>query len=229
MSAISKLALQFSQNARRKRAELFRQWFSVDKETRILDIGSEDGTNIFNVLEGVEYEPANVFIADIDVASVQQGRLKYGFNGVTIEETGSLPFKSGAFDIIYCSSVIEHVTVKHDQIWNYTNGREFRSVALEHQRLFANEIRRVGRNYFVQTPAAGFPIESHTWLPLVGYLPREALLPTMKVANRVWPKASIPDFNLLNEKDLAEMFPDASILKESVLGFTKSLMAIKAS
>jgi hypothetical protein len=45
----------------------------------------------------------------------------------------------------------------------------------------------------------------------------------------VGPKASIPDFNLLNEKDLAEMFPDASILKESVLGFTKSLMAIKAS
>jgi hypothetical protein len=229
MSVISKFALRFSKNARLKRAAIFRQWFSVDKSTRILDIGSEDGMNMFTVLKGSEYDPGNVFIADIDAAIVRRGRESFGFKGIAIDEMGSLPFESGAFDIVYCSSVIEHVTVKHDQIWDHTSGREFRSAALEHQRVFANEIRRVGKNYFVQTPAAGFPIESHTWLPLVGYLPREALLPTMKMANRVWPKASIPDFNLLNKKDLAQMFPDAVILKESILGLTKSLMAIKAS
>ena len=228
MSAISNLALRFSQNARKKRADVFRRHFSVNKRTRILDIGSEDGSNILGVLEGTGHDPVNVFIADIDRNAVERGAERYGYNAVVIDETGALPFGSDSFDIVYCSSVIEHVTVPHDEIWEHKNGSVFREIAFKHQRLFADEIRRVGKNYFVQTPAAGFPIESHTWLPLAGYLPRRALLPTMKLANHVWPKASIPDFNLLNEKDLMQLFPDARILRESSLGLTKSLMAIKA-
>ena len=228
MSSISSLALRLSQNARRKRAELFRRWFSVDKQTRILDVGSEDGTNIFNVLEGLEYDARNVFIADIDANSVARGQQKYRFNGIAIDEMGSLPFESASFDVVYCSSVIEHVTVKHNDIWEFTNASEFRSSAMEHQHRFAEEIKRVGKHYFVQTPAAGFPVESHTWLPLAGYLPRGYLLPTMRVANRIWPKASIPDFNLLTEQDLSQMFPDATIQKETFLGLTKSLMAVKS-
>jgi hypothetical protein len=228
MSVISSLALRLSQNARRKRVDLFRHWFSVDKRTRILDIGSEDGSNIFNVLDGLEFDPCNVFIADIDENSVTSGRRRYGFTGVAIDEMGSLPFGPASFDIVYCSSVIEHVTVAHSEIWEHTNGRTFRDAALKHQRAFADEIRRIGKNYFVQTPAAGFPVESHTWLPLAGYLPRGFLLPTMRVANRVWPKASIPDFNLLTENDLAQMFPEAAIQKETFLGLTKSLMAVKS-
>jgi SAM-dependent methyltransferase len=228
MRNISSFALQLSESARRKRAALFRSWFSVDKNTRILDVGSENGTNISNVLEGSEYDPQNVFIADIDDSSVAWGRQKFGFNGVAIDEMGALPFESSSFDIVYCSSVIEHVTVRHEDIWKFTNGNDFRKRALEHQHRFADEIKRVGRNYFIQTPAAGFPVESHTWLPLAGYLPRGLLLPTMKAANRFWPKTSIPDFNLLNEKDLAQMFPEAAIQKETFLGLTKSLMAVKS-
>ena len=97
MSVISAFALRLSQNARRKRADLFRRWFSVDKRTRILDIGSEDGSNIFSVLKGLEYDPNNVFLADIDENSVTRGRQRYGFNGVVIDEMGSLPFESASF------------------------------------------------------------------------------------------------------------------------------------
>lgn len=229
MSAVSNLAMWFSQNARKRRAEVFRRWFSIDRGTKVLDIGSEDGSNMFSVLDGTDHDPSNVFIADINHDSVARGAERYGFVPVVIDETGSLPFESRAFDIVYCSSVIEHVTLPHNEVWEHRDGKIFRQIAHEHQRSFADEIRRVGKRYFVQTPAAGFPIESHTWLPLAGYLPRRALLPTMKVANRVWPKASIPDFNLLNEKELVQLFPDARILKETSMGLTKSLMAIKVN
>jgi SAM-dependent methyltransferase len=227
MNPITNLARRFSQKARSRRAELFRKAFVVGPGTRILDIGSEDGSNIRSVLAGSDYRPENVFISDLEKEPIKLGREKYGFNAVLIDEDGYLPFADGAFDIVYCSSAIEHVTVPHSEVWKYRNGGDFRAVAMKHQKLFADEIRRVGRRYYVQTPAAGFPIESHTWLPLAGYLPRETLLPVMKAANRFWPKKSEPDFNLLNAKELAELFPEAHIARERIFGMTKSLMALR--
>ena len=53
---------------------------------------------------------------------------------------------SDAFDLVYCSSVIEHVEPAR-------------------RAAFAAELRRVGRGWFVQTPAFGFPLEPHSLLP----------------------------------------------------------------
>jgi hypothetical protein len=207
---------------------LFRRCFHIDRQTTILDIGSEDGSNIHNVLSGTDHDPRNVYLADVVESFVLNGVEKYGYRGLVIDESGRLPFGDRSFDIIYCSSVIEHTTVKKDEVWAYKSGRKFRVDAFEHQRAFAREIIRCGRQYFVQTPALSFPIESHTWLPLFGYLPRRFLLPAMRITNRVWVKAAQPDFNLLTQRDLKELFPCARIEKETRFGLTKSLMAIKA-
>jgi hypothetical protein len=37
---------------------------------------------------------------------------------------------------------------------------------------FAEEIKRVGRRYFVQTPNKAFSLEPHVMTPLVNYLPK---------------------------------------------------------
>jgi|SRR5271166_977882 len=63
-----------------------------------------------------------------------------------------LPFADGAFDLVYCSSVIEHVPPAR-------------------RSAFAAELRRVGRGWFVQTPAFGFPVEPHALLPGAHWLP----------------------------------------------------------
>jgi hypothetical protein len=70
-------------------------------------------------------------------------------------------------------------------------------------------------------------LESHTWLPLIGHLPRPILIAAMRVANRLWVKKSIPDFRLLNSSEMQKLFPDARIEVEKKFGFTKSIMAIK--
>ena len=57
-----------------------------------------------------------------------------------------LPFADGEFDLVYSSSVVEHV-------------------AAGPARGLRAELRRVARGWFVQTPAASFPIEPHSLLP----------------------------------------------------------------
>lgn len=206
---------------------MFRDLFGLASETRILDLGSESGSNIRSVLAGTPVRPENTFIADINPRVLERGREQFGFVPVLVDASGKLPFPDGYFDIVYCSSVIEHVTVPKEEVWAVRSGREFRERSLAHQREFAREIQRVGRQFFVQTPYRWFLLESHSWLPFVSWLPRRLQLPVLKTAAKFWPKSTNPDWYLLDRRELQALFADADILVEKWLGLTKSIMAIK--
>jgi SAM-dependent methyltransferase len=228
MNPISNIAWKFSANARKKRAELFRSFFEIGSTTKILDLGSENGSNIFNVLAGTDVKPENVYIADIDQTAIDHGNRSYGFNPVLVSEGQPLEFEDGYFDIVYCSSVIEHATVPKSDVWKIRSQKEFEEKSWKTQKEFASEIRRLGKQYFVQTPSRSFPIESHTWLPLLGYVPRKVFLPILSVTNRFWVKAAEPDFNLLDMKRMGELFPAANIIPEIKWKLIKSIMAVQA-
>jgi SAM-dependent methyltransferase len=219
---------EFSSHARSERAALFRQMFGLSERTRVLDLGSESGANIHSVLDGTPVRPENIYIADINPKALERGRERFGFVPVLVDPSGKLPFPDGFFDIVYCSSVIEHVTVPKDEVWKLRSGKQFRERALKHQTEFAREIQRVGRQFFVQTPYRWFVLESHSWLPFVSWLPRRAQLPVLKAARRFWPKTTHPDWYLLNKREFAAMFKDAEIRAEKWLGLTKSIMAVKS-
>lgn len=225
MTLITRIIAQASVHARASRARTFRSLFSITTDTRILDLGSENGSAIASTLEGVEYQARNVHIADIDPGALQDGHERYGFTPVLIAESGHLPFPDRYFDIVYCSSVIEHVTISKNEVWRLKSGREFRRRAKLRQAEMANEISRVAAQYFVQTPYKYFPIESHSCLPFLGWLPRRVLVPTLRLTNQVWVKQTGPDWYLLTKCELASLFPGATILEEKVCGLTKSLMA----
>jgi SAM-dependent methyltransferase len=116
----------------------------------------------------------------------------------------ALPFAEGEFAIAHSNSVIEHVVDPGDR------------------RRFANELRRVGERYFVQTPSRSFPVEPHALLPLVHLLPR-------RLGRRLWPLGVSDDpfegTRLLGARELRELFPDAVIVRERVGPLTKSLVA----
>ncbi len=192
-----------------------------------MDLGSENGANISNILRETNANPRNVYIADIEASAVQEGNRNFDYHAVLIGESGKLPFADKFFDIVFCSSVIEHTTVAKAEVWNWKAGRRFKEAAFVRQKMFADEIIRLGRQYFVQTPCKSFPIESHSWLPLVGYFPRKLLLSTLKISNRFWVKQTPPDFNLLGKTDMQKLFPEAKIICEKKYGLTKSVMALK--
>ncbi len=227
MNPIPKAVNWFSGRARQKRATVFRNSFSLDANTKILDLGSENGSHIHSVLNGTKVDPKNVYIADICSEAVNEGNKLYGYNAATINEGEPLPFPDRFFDILSCSSVIEHITVPKDQVWSLSSGSEFKRRSLHRQQQFAKEIKRLGRQYFVQTPNKYFPIESHTWLPIVAYIPRPILLPILRLTNRIGVKKTNPDWYLLNENEFSNLFQNSNVLKEKVLGLTKSLIAMK--
>jgi SAM-dependent methyltransferase len=225
---LSRLMHAISDAAREKRARMFRNAFELTETTRILDLGSETGRNIHAVLRGTRVQPKNVYICDIHEPLVSAGAERYGFTPVVARDGEALPFEQQSFDIVYCSSVIEHVTLPKAELWQERSERRFVEKSHERQLGFANEIRRLGRQYFVQTPYRGFPIESHSWLPFMGWLPRPVLLPVMRFTNAVWVKSTNPDWRLLNRREMQELFPDARLAEEKFAGLTKSLVAVKS-
>jgi SAM-dependent methyltransferase len=203
--------------------------FTLDENTKILDLGAETGSHMHNLLEGTSVNPANVYAADIDPMAIAKARERFGFVPVLIGESDSLPFPDAFFDILYCSSVIEHVTVPKDEVWSVSSGSRFGRSARNRQMRFAAEIRRLAKQYFVQTPYKHFPIESHSWLPFLSWVPRALLLPLLRFTNSFWIKRTNPDWYLLDKRQLSDLFEDAQIFEERFLGLTKSIIAVRTT
>ena len=206
----------------------------LTRKTKILDFGSSEGSHINEIVKNTKINKHNVYIADIDKNALNRGRKKFGFKTILIRKNSILPFRNKYFDIVYSNSVIEHVTheisqypqVEKKRIWKINSNKEFRKNALKNQNKFAKEIIRLGKNYFVQTPYKHFPIESHSWLPFVQYLPRPILISSIKILNLFWIKKTQPDWNLLLMSDMKKFFPDSKIIQEKRLGFIKSIMSL---
>ena len=90
---------------------------------------------------------------ELDITGLDmQARPGYPGPFVRADASDPLPFADGEFDLAYCNSVIEHVAP----------GR---------RAAFAEQLRRVARGWYAQTPARSFPIEPHSLLPGAHWLP----------------------------------------------------------
>jgi len=202
---------------------MFLDYMKPSEEDKILDLGSEDGSYIASIIPFRK----NVYIADIDQKMLLRGNNKYGFQTVVIKEDGVLPFEDNYFDIVHCNSVVEHVGIDKSRQWDLKDGDVFAKQSFQRQQRFANEIRRIAKRYFVQTPNRNFLIESHTWIPFVQFLPRPVLVSFIKWLNKWWVKKTSPDWHLLNCRQMRLLFPDAVIIKENTGFLCKSIIAVK--
>lgn len=122
------------------------------------------------------------------------------------------------FDIVHSNSVIEHV------------GSDRAMQA------FADNVRRLGRNYYVQTPNFWFPYEPHFRIPGFQYLPatvRREMLRRFRlgffnpVPDRAEAQAVIDHHRLVTTAQMRAFFPDAAISHEMLFGLKKSILAIR--
>jgi len=197
---------------RRRRMRRFVDAFRPGPETTVLDVGG----SAFNwELAGAE---ARITLLNL-VPSADTRALAQRYTLVSASGT-QLPYRDGAFDVVFCNSVIEHLG------------------SLERQQAFASEVARVGRGLFVQTPARGFFLEPHLLTPFIHHLPRDwqrRLLrrftlwgwlarPTQEVVDRF-----VAETRLLDGREMRALFPDCEIHRERFLGLTKSYVAIRAA
>jgi SAM-dependent methyltransferase len=172
---LARLASPLAARARRRRHERFFAAAGVGPQARIVDVGC--GRLGLRALE------PRLDITGVDLVD----RPDYPGPFVRADPArDELPFADGEFDLVYCSSVIEHV-------------------APAQRAAFAAELRRVARGWYVQTPARSFPIEPHALLPFVHWLPRP-------LRRRYWRLgAADPDeeIALLSRRELEALFGPA--------------------
>jgi SAM-dependent methyltransferase len=219
------LAFALSRRFRARRAKRFRHEFELNENTRVLDLGGGDGEHIRMVLKHSSVRPENVYVADVNEKALERAKA-YGHRTALLSQDGKVPFPDGYFDVVFCSSVIEHVTVPKNEVWDHRD-ELFARKAVAHQRAFADEISRISKSFWVQTPARSFFIETHSWLPFFGWLPRAAQVAILRFTRHFWLSRHPPDYYLLTRGHMEALFPGSRILSERWLGMTKSWIALR--
>jgi SAM-dependent methyltransferase len=184
------LADRISLRSRRRKFGLFMETMAPTESTAVLDIGVDDvgfgehpGCRTLNFFEELYPWPQRVtalgqhagarFMESYPRARYVQG------------DALALPFGDDEFDIAFSNAVIEHVG------------------GPAKQQRFVDEALRVSRRAFVTTPNRWFPVEVHTRLPLVHWLPDAAAHRVYDLTRKPWAK----DNHLLGPRELRDLFP----------------------
>ncbi len=186
----------------------FKSYFGVHSLTRVLDVG---GTYYnWSLLPDL---PRPV-IVNLSLPDRQDRREDIIW---IVADGRALLFADKTFDIVYSSSVIEHLETLENQIW------------------FAKECRRVGKAYYIQTPNRLFPFEPHFLTPLFQYLPKKLQRKLLRYTVR-YLLDQVPlylfekmwsEIRLLDAIELQRLFPDAELWRETFFGLAKSLIAVR--
>jgi Methyltransferase domain len=203
-------ASRFRRNRVRKFAELLSP---VDGELRILDVG---GSAEFWLAHRNELSrPAAITV--LNQSFGEQPSLPW-ITYVAGDARDLHMFANQQFDMCFSNSVIEHIDADG----------QFR---------MAEEIRRVARGYFVQTPNAYFPIEPHFLAPGWQFMPVALRARLLQLRDWGWMKRTpdprlareaVESVLLLTATQLQGLFPDSRIYRERIGPFTKSITAWRA-
>src|SRR6185312_399551 len=153
---LRRVASQVSLRSRERKLRLFLDLLTPGPETTVVDVGVTDapfgGGSSDNFFEAMYPWPDQI----TGVGHTELDRFIAAFPQVqAVRADGrDLPFADGAFDLGFSNAVIEHVA----------GGRHG-------QRRFLAELCRVARRVFVTTPNRLFPVDPHSLLPLVHWLP----------------------------------------------------------
>ncbi len=186
------------------RLNVFRAFMDLlqpDANTSVLDVGvSLDVASMeSNVLEQFYPHQDQLTSAGIgDGTALQRAYPRVRF--VQVTPHAPLPFADGQFDIAYSNAVVEH-----------TGSRD-------NQRAFIAELCRVAKRVFVAVPNRLFPLEQHTGLPLINYLPLpvfRALLKPTKLAH--WSQEE--NLNPMFAGEFSRLFPPDKPVKIRYAGF----------
>ncbi len=198
----------FSQNLRNQRKNLFYARFGLQAGgKKILDLGGTPWSSFCSDLVRCEVTYLNLYPEAIVLPQLTQPHHHY-----VCADARCIPFADQYFDIVFSNSLIEHVG-------NFAA-----------QTQVAQEIQRVGKAYWIQTPYKHFPIEPHYNFPFYQYLPER----WQRRIHHTWPfswvkKHGLPfeEICLLDRQQMQQLFRKAHLYEEKLFFLTKSITAIQ--
>jgi SAM-dependent methyltransferase len=176
---------------RRHKLALFLETMRPGPETRVVDVGVGDtgfGTepgvaSSHNFFEALYPWPQRITaVSDVPLPNFAQ---EFPMVECVTASGTELPFEDGAFDVAFSNAVVEHVGSRAEQ------------------RRFVAELCRVAPRVFLSTPNRWFPVETHTLLPFLHWLPRPAADRAFATLGRDnWQRVE-----LLTKRGLLDLFP----------------------
>jgi hypothetical protein len=215
-SVLRGLATQVALRARRGMYEHFVALAGVHPQQRLLDLGVTPDTSLpdSNFLERWYPYRSNITMASLEDCAI----LETVFPGATfvqIEPNKALPFPARSFDIGFSSAVLEHVG------------------GAEQQQFLLQELLRTSHSVFLTTPDRAFPVEFHTFFPLIHWLPKPLHRRLLTLLGRSFWSAEA-NLNLVTRRDLARLVTAAlratgrrarwSISSHRLLGLSSNLL-----
>jgi SAM-dependent methyltransferase len=183
------LASRLSYTARQRIFARFMQIMKPLSHETVLDIGV---TNDIRFKESNFFEQFYPYRSQLLCVGTEDGsHLESLFPGVRFRPVvpgAPLPFADKQFDIVFSNAVIEHVGNTCEQ------------------RAFVREACRVGKRVFMTTPNRWFPVEHHTGVPFVHYLPKALhRLALRRTKFAYWSHEA--HLNLLTRSEFEAIFP----------------------
>jgi hypothetical protein len=215
MSLIHKIADNTSRQSlahsmRSKRFQYFKRLLQrLDKPITILDIG---GTQEYWVNMGFDDPCIRITLLNLTAEETTSPN----FSSVIGNATDLSNYADKSFDIVYSNSVIEHLFTK------------------ENQKKMADQVMRVGKYHFIQTPSYYFPLEPHFLFPGFQFLSkpiRTSLIRNFNLGHiprkhsKNDARLIVDEIRLLTINEMKELFPQSFIWKEKFGGLVKSIVA----
>lgn len=206
---------------RQKRLRVFEEHIRSHKRpVSIIDIGGSARywENFFFSIEGINKNDFNITITNLSKDNLREDYDRDSYYKYQVLNACNMhQYQDKEFDIVHSNSVIEHVGDS------------------ENMQKMANEIIRIGKKHFVQTPNYWFIVEPHFRFIGFQWLPRFAkkwLVKKRKMGSLPQAKSDIEaikivdSIHLLNYEELKDIFPKSTIYREKFMGLTKSLIAL---
>ena len=175
------------------------------KEDSILDVGfaNVEYSDVDNFLEREYPYKGKITALGIDQGSIFKE--KYPEVEVVLYDGNIFPFSDDAFDIGWSNAVIEHVGNREKQIF------------------FVKELLRTCKNVYFTTPNRFFPVELHTRVLFLHWLPKSLFDKILKLIALDW--AAGDYMYLLTKKEIKSICESAGakvikIKSNRLFGFT---------
>ena len=184
-SYLKNLAINISIKNRQKKYQYFIEQIQPNKNSRILDVGftEDDAYPGVNFLE--KNYPYKENITALGIEDAPTFRKNFPQIHVVKYDGDYFPFNDKAFDIAWSNAVIEHVGDRDKQL------------------LFLRELLRTSKSIFITTPNRWFPVEIHTRLLFLHFLPKKYFDKLLPLIGKGW--AAGDYMNLLSISDVKRM------------------------